>query len=134
MRHEANLRVAPLSATGTKHTVTIQLVGGSILVSQDPLKIRPGDSVQWDFPNIPDGWTRDIRFRWPLGVNERRGPFTMDLSPGSYLSGSTKVNTILGKVADDRKGQYKYDVVLITPNGTHIELDPIIENEGPPSP
>jgi hypothetical protein len=133
MRHEASMSIETLSGTGTVHVIKVTFVSGSILVTPDPLKIHPGESVRWDFIGIPASWGRAIRFSQPAGVVPSCGPFTGCLSQGFYLNTGSKVNTITGWNADDRPCTYKYDVVLTTPNGTRIELDPVIDNQGPPT-
>jgi hypothetical protein len=115
-----------LTDTGTVHVINVNYVDGSIHVSPDPLTIHSADSVHWEFRGIPEEWGRAIRFSQPAGVDPNRGPFT-----GS-LSAAGKVSTIIGSNADDKPCEYKYDVVLTKPSGTRIELDPVIDNQGPP--
>jgi hypothetical protein len=134
MRHEARMSIQTLSDAGTVHVINVTFVGGSIQVTPDPLKIHSDDSVRWDF-GIPDSWGRAVRFSGPAGVDPNRGPFTQCLAPSSYQDAAgKKVNTITGANANHNIRQYKYDVVLTKPNGTRIELDPIIDNQGPPAP
>jgi hypothetical protein len=135
MRHEARTSIETLGSTGagTVHIINVTFVDGSIHVTPDPRKIHEGDSVCWEFRDIPDEWTRAIRFSQPAGVDSDRGPFTGSLASSFEWDAGKKVNTITGPEADCKPCTYKYDVVLTTPNGTRIELDPIIENEGPPN-
>lgn len=128
MRHEASMSIETLGGTGTVHVIGVTFVGGSLQVTCDPLKIHSGESVRWDFIGIPDTWGCVIRFSGPAGVSPDRGPFAGSLSSGCC----SKVNTITGSNADSKICKYKYDVVLTTPNGTRIELDPVIDNQGPP--
>ena len=128
MRHAARMSIQTLSCTGTGkvHVINVNYVDGSIQVSPDPLKIHSADSVRWEFTGVPDNWGRAIQFTAPLGM----GPFAGGLS--AVVVNNKK--TITGWTADDTPCTYKYDVVLTKPNGTRIELDPIIDNQGPPGP
>ncbi|HEX3126405.1 MAG TPA: hypothetical protein VH394_03675 [Thermoanaerobaculia bacterium] len=126
------MSIETLDGMGTVHVINVTFIGGSIQVTPDPLKIHSGESVRWDFIGIPDAWGRMIRFSGPAGVEPDRGPFTGSLLSGSYPKAGKKVNTITGPNADSKICKYEYDVVLTTPNGTRIELDPVIDNQGPP--
>lgn len=125
MRHAAHMSIQTLADTGTVHVINVKYVDGSIHVSPDPLKIHSADSVCWEFIGVPASWGRAIQFTQPLGV----GPFAGGLSAGFN---AMNVKTITGWNADDTPCTYKYNVVLTTPNNTRIELDPVIDNQGPP--
>ena len=86
--------------------------------------IDPGSDVEWITSGIPNGFTVEVhdfkRKRWPLPP-KKESPFVSDPPPGNNGP------PIIGKLRQDRRGNYKYSVTCTKEGGQPDTKDPMIE-------